>query len=67
MSEPVNVRLNATAAELLARLCIELGSEDPSGVVVRALGLLDMAQRQKRQGGRLFFRNERGEEAEVAA
>jgi len=33
---------------------------------VRALGLFEMAQRTRRQGGRLYFRNERGEESEVA-
>ena len=65
-SEPVQVRLNATAAQLLARLCVELGTDDPSGLIVRALGLLEMAQRTRRMGGQLFFRNERGEEAEVA-
>ena len=60
------LKLNDKAAELLARLCVELASDDPSGLVVRALGLLEMAQRTKRQGGRLFFRNDRGDEAEVA-
>ena len=64
--EPVDVRINATAAQLLARLCVELGSDDPSSVVMRALGLLEMAQRQKRHGGRLVFVNEKGEQAEVA-
>ncbi len=66
MSEPVTLRLNATAAQLLARLCVETGTDDPSGLVVRALGLFELAQRTKRRGGQLFFRNERGEEAEVA-
>ena len=64
--EPVQLRLNSTAAQLLARLCAETGTDDPSGLVVRALGLFEMAQRTKRQGGKLVFRNERGEEAEVA-
>ena len=63
--EPVEVRLNATAAQLLARLCVETDSE-PSALVLRALGLLEMAQRTRRQGGSVVFRNERGEEAEVA-
>jgi len=63
---PVDVRLNHTAAQLLARLCVETGSDDPSGLIVRALGLFEMAQRTRRQGGRLYFRNERGEESEVA-
>jgi hypothetical protein len=64
--EPVQLRLNATAAQLLARLCAETGTDDPSGLVVRALGLFEMAQRTKRQGGKLVFRNQRGDEAEVA-
>ena len=59
------LKLNDKAGELLARLCVELGTDDPSGLVVRALGLFEMAQRTRRQGGRLFFRNERGDEAEV--
>jgi len=62
----VQVTLNDTAARLLAKLCVELGTEDPSSVVVRALGLLELAQRTRRQGGRLLFENERGEEAEVS-
>ena len=62
----VQVTLNDTAARLLARLCVELGTEDPSSVVVRALGLLELAQRTRRQGGRLLFENERDEEAEVS-
>jgi hypothetical protein len=62
---PVTVELNHTLAELLARLCVELDTDDPSGVMSRALGLLDLVQRTKRQGGRLCFVNERGEAADV--
>ena len=62
---PVTVELNRTLAELLARLCVELESEVYSGVLSRALGLLEMAQRTRRQGGRLCFVNERGEIADV--
>ena len=61
----VTVELNNTLAELLARLCVELGTEDPTGVMSRALGLLEMVQRTKRLGGRLCFINERGEIADV--
>jgi len=61
----VVVELNHTLAELLARLCVELDN-DPTGVMSRALGLLEMVQRTKRQGGRLCFINERGEVADVA-
>jgi hypothetical protein len=66
MAEPVELKLNSTAAQLLARLCVETGTDDPSGLIVRALGLFEMAQRMKRGGGRLVFVNERGEQAEVA-
>jgi hypothetical protein len=67
---PVTIELNHTLAELLARLCVELSSSsdiggDPTGVMSRALGLLDLAQRTKRQGGRLCFINERGDVADV--
>ena len=63
---PVTVELNHTLAELLSRLCVELETEDAVGVMSRALGLLDLAQRTKRQGGRLCFVNERGDVADVA-
>jgi pimeloyl-CoA synthetase len=61
----VQVELNHTLAELLAKLCIELDTEDYTGVLSRALGLLEMVQRTKRQGGRLMFVNERGDTADV--
>ena len=57
----VQIELNNTLAELLAKLCVELDTEDALGVISRALGLLEMVQRTKRQGGRLCFINERGE------
>ncbi|MEZ4366800.1 MAG: hypothetical protein R2939_10995 [Kofleriaceae bacterium] len=62
---PVPIELNRTLAELLARLCVELDTEDHVGVLSRALGLLELAQRTRRQGGRLCFLNERGELADV--
>jgi pimeloyl-CoA synthetase len=70
MSDPrgvgsVTIELNRTLAELLARLCVELDTEDVTGVMSRALGLLDMVQHTKRQGGRLCFINERGDVADV--
>ncbi|MGN6108258.1 MAG: hypothetical protein ACTHU0_24335 [Kofleriaceae bacterium] len=61
----ITVELNHTLAELLARLCVELGTDDPTGVMSRALGLLEMVQHTKRQGGRLCFVNERGDVADV--
>ena len=70
MSDPmgkgsVTVELNHTLAELLARLCVELGTEDATGVMSRALGLLEMVQHTRRRGGRLCFVNERGDVADV--
>ena len=62
---PVMVELNHTLAELLARLCVELETDDATGVMSRALGLLDMVQHTKRHGGRLCFVNARGDLADV--
>ena len=61
----MTIELNATAAQLLARLCVEMNTDDPSGVVNRALGLLEMVQRTKRQGGSLQLVNEHGDVADV--
>ena len=61
----VTIELNHTLAELLAKLCVELETDDPSEVISRGLGLLEMAQRTKRHGGRLCFINERGDVADV--
>jgi hypothetical protein len=64
----VTVELNATLAQLLAKLCVEMSTdsgEDYTGVLSRALGLLDLAQRTRRQGGRLVFINEHGQSADV--
>ena len=61
----VQVELNATLAELLARLCVELETDDYTGVISRALGLLEMVQHTKRHGGRLCFINTRGETSDV--
>ena len=62
---PVTIELNYTLAELLARLCVELETDDATGVMSRALGLLDMVQHTRRHGGRLCFINERGDVADV--
>ncbi len=62
---PVTIELNRTLAELLARLCVELETDDATGVMSRAIGLLDLAQQTRRRGGRLCFINERGEVADV--
>ena len=61
----MTIELNQTLAELLARLCVELGTEDVTGVVSRALGLLEMVQHTKRHGGRLCYVNDRGDVADV--
>jgi hypothetical protein len=65
-AEPVTIELNATLAQLLAKLCVEMETENYADVLSRALGLLDMVQRTRRHGGRLCFINERGEMADVA-
>jgi hypothetical protein len=44
---------------------VELGTEDVTGVMSRALGLLDLVQHTRRQGGRLCFINQRGDVADV--
>jgi len=62
----LTIELNQTLAELIAKLCVELGTEDPADVMSRALGLLEMVQRTKRHGGRLCFINEHGDIGEVA-
>jgi hypothetical protein len=51
----VQVPLNATAAQLLAKLAADLGTDDAAGVLSRALGLLDMALHAKRTGKRLVL------------
>lgn len=61
----VQVELNNTAAQLLASLCVELGTDDAVGVLSRALGVLDLCVRSKRKGSSLCIVNERGEFSEV--
>lgn len=61
----VSVALNTTAAQLLAKLCVELDTDDAVGVISRALGLLEMCMRTRRQGGSLQFVNEHGEAGDV--
>ena len=62
----VRVELNNTAAQLLASLCVELGTDDAAGVLSRALGVLDLCVRSKARGGSVCMVNERGESSEVA-
>ncbi|HUS67650.1 MAG TPA: hypothetical protein VMZ28_24105 [Kofleriaceae bacterium] len=61
----VQVELNNTAAQLLASLCVELGTEDPIAVLSRALGLLDLVVRSQKRGGRLCYQNAHGELSDV--
>ena len=66
-SGPVQVPLGATAAQLLVKLAADLGTDDTSGVLARALGLLDLALHARRNGRRLCLVDERGQLTEVAA
>lgn len=61
----VQVELNNTAAQLLASLCAELGTDDATGVIARALGVLDLCVKAKSKGARLCIINERDEESDV--
>jgi hypothetical protein len=62
---PVAIELNATLAELLARICADQGTEDYLGVLSKSLGLYDLAIQAKRKGGRLCVVDERNDAAEV--
>lgn len=50
---PVQVQINGTAGLLLVQLMAELQTTDGGGVLVRALGLLDLALRAKKMGKEL--------------
>jgi len=70
MSDPRGVgtgaiELNNTPAQLLAALCVELETDDPAGVLSRALGLLDLVVHSKKSGSRLCFVNQQGEMSDV--
>ena len=52
---PVELRISGTSAALLTRLADALGTEDGGAVLMRALGLLDLAVKAKRDGKRLAF------------
>jgi hypothetical protein len=63
---PVTLTISGTSAALLARLAESLGG-DPGAVMMRALGLLDLAIKAKREGKKLgFYDPERDELSEVA-
>jgi hypothetical protein len=50
---PVQVQLNGTAGLLLMRLMQDMETTDAGGLLVRALGLLDLAMRARRSGKEL--------------
>ena len=50
---PVTLKISGTSAVLLTRLAEELGTDDGGAVLMRALGLLDMALKARRDGKRL--------------
>ncbi len=61
---PVTLTISGTSAALLARLA---GEDDPGAVLMRALGLLDLAMKAKREGKKLgFYDPERDTLSEVA-
>jgi hypothetical protein len=63
---PVTLTISGTSAVLLQRLTEVLGS-DGGSVLMRALGLLDLALKAKREGKKLgFYDPERDELSEVA-
>jgi hypothetical protein len=65
--EPVTVQINGTAGLLLVKLMNELATSDGGGLIVRALGLLDLALRARREGKSLCFVDPRtGQSSEVA-
>ncbi|HJZ88459.1 MAG TPA: hypothetical protein VKN99_24975 [Polyangia bacterium] len=64
-SGPVQVPLNATAAQLLAKLAADLGTDDATGVLSRALGLLDLVLHAKRTGKRLCLLDADGHMTDV--
>ena len=52
---PVTLKITGTSAVLLGRLTEGLGSDDPGATLMRALGLLDLALKARRDGKKLAF------------
>ena len=53
---PVTVTISGTSAQLLTHLATADGQAgDPSALLMRALGLLDLAMKAKREGKHLQF------------
>lgn len=64
---PVQVQINGTAGLLLVQLMAELQTADGGGVLVRALGLLDLALRAKKGGKQLCLHDPAtGQRSDVA-
>ena len=64
---PVQVQIGGTAGLLLVRLMQELGTSGGGGGLSRALGLLDLALRARRQGQSLCLVDPKtGHSSEVA-
>jgi hypothetical protein len=64
--EPIAVTISGTSAELIARLSQTMNL-DGGSVLMRALGLLDLALKAKREGKKLRFHDPaRGSDSEVA-
>lgn len=62
---PVAIELNATLAELLARICAEQGTDDYLGVLSKALGLYDLALSSRKKGARICVVDDRHQATEV--
>lgn len=52
---PVTLTISGTSAVLLAHLAASLETDDGGAVLMRALGLLDLALKAQRDGKRLAF------------
>jgi hypothetical protein len=64
---PVTLTISGTSAALLARLAEDPSLGDPGAIMMRALGLFDLALKAKREGKKLgFYDPERDTLSEVA-
>ena len=64
---PVTLTISGTSAALLARLASDPSLGDAGAILMRALGLFDLALKAKREGKKLgFYDPERDTLSEVA-
>ena len=64
---PVTIQISGTSAQLLGKLAEQLEVDDGGAVMMRALGLLDLAMSARRSGRKLqFFDPVTGAVADVA-